>query len=61
MRFGGRPVVKMYQCGLRSQGVYSGALDGIYSEAVSIALHSCVSTPSCDPLPDDSECRPTVS
>jgi tetratricopeptide (TPR) repeat protein len=61
MRFGGRPVVKMYQCGLRSQGVYSGALDGIYSEAVSSALRSCVSTPHCDPLPDDSECRPTVS
>ena len=61
MRFGGRTIVKLYQCGLRSQGVYEGALDGIYSEAVGSALRTCVSTPHCDPLPDDSDCRPTVS
>jgi len=61
MRFGGRQIVKLYQCGLRSQGVYEGALDGIYSAEVSSALRTCVSTPHCDPLPDDSDCRPTVS
>jgi tetratricopeptide (TPR) repeat protein len=61
MRFGGRTIVKLYQCGLRSQGVYSGALDGIYSDAVSGALRTCLSTPHCDPLPEDSDCRPTVS
>ena len=34
MRVGGERIVRMYQCGLRSQGLYFGALDGVYSSAV---------------------------
>ncbi len=34
MRVGGERIVKMYQCGLRSQGLYFGAVDGVYSAIV---------------------------
>lgn len=61
MRHGGESIVKMYQCGLRSQGLYFGAVDGIYSPGVMQALRACVGNRQCDPLPADSECRPEVS
>jgi hypothetical protein len=61
MRAGGPPIVKMYQCGLRSQGLYFGAVDGVYSTSVEEAMRTCTGNRQCDPLPSDSECRPEVS
>ncbi|CAN1723224.1 Tetratricopeptide repeat protein [Hyphomicrobium sp. 1Nfss2.1] len=61
MRAGGERIVKMYQCGLRSQGLYFGALDGLYSTGLSEAMKTCTGNRQCDPLPSDSECRPEVS
>ncbi len=61
MRYGGDRIVKLYQCGLRSQGLYFGMIDGIRSIAVTRALRACVGTASCDPLPEDEECKPSVS
>jgi len=61
MRAGGERIVKMYQCGLRSQGLYFGAVDGAYSPTLRQAMQTCVGNRHCDPLPADSECRPEVS
>ncbi len=61
MRNGGDGMVKLYQCGLRARGLYFGMIDGIRSPAVSRALRTCVGTRACDPLPDDEECKPSVS
>jgi tetratricopeptide (TPR) repeat protein len=61
MRTGGQSIVKMYQCGLRSQGLYFGAVDGVYSASVEAAMRACTGNRQCDPLPSDSECRPEVS
>jgi tetratricopeptide (TPR) repeat protein len=61
MRAGGERIVKMYQCGLRSQGLYFGAVDGAYSSTFVQAMRTCTGNPQCDPLPSDSECRPEVS
>ena len=61
MRVGGEGIVKMYQCGLRSQGVYFGAVDGVYTPTLRQAMRTCVGNRHCDPLPSDSECRPEVS
>jgi tetratricopeptide (TPR) repeat protein len=61
MRNGGDRIVKLYQCGLRAQGLYFGMIDGIRSGAVSRALRACVGNRACDPLPSDEECRPSVS
>jgi len=61
MRAGGANIVKMYQCGLRAQGLYFGAIDGVYTPGLQQAMRSCASNRQCDPLPADSECRPEVS
>ena len=61
MRAGGERIVKMYQCGLRSQGLYFGAVDGVYSSTLAQAMRTCTGNRQCDPLPADSECRPEVS
>lgn len=61
MQFGGTRIVKLYQCGLRSQGLYFGAVDGNYSQAVRNAMHTCANNRACDPLPSDAECKPEVS
>lgn len=61
MRTGGERIVKMYQCGLRSQGLYFGAVDGNYSPALQQAMRTCVGNRQCEPLPSDSDCRPEVS
>ena len=61
MRYGGETIVKLYQCGLRSQSLYFGALDGVYSSDVKRALHVCINRKGCDPLPGDEDCRPSVS
>jgi tetratricopeptide (TPR) repeat protein len=61
MRNGGDHMVKVYQCGLRAQGLYFGMIDGVRSGAVSRALRACVGNQSCDPLPADEDCTPSVS
>jgi tetratricopeptide (TPR) repeat protein len=61
MRNGGDHMVRLYQCGLRSQGLYFGMVDGIYSSALSRALEACVGQRACDPLPADEDCTPSVS
>jgi tetratricopeptide (TPR) repeat protein len=61
MQVGGEHIVKMYQCGLRTQGLYFGAVDGVYTSSVQKALRACTGNRQCDPLPSDSECRPEVS
>jgi len=61
MRYGGDVIVKLYQCGLRSQSLYFGPLDGVYSSDVKRALHVCINRKECDPLPADDDCRPSVS
>lgn len=61
MHYGGREVVLMYQCGLRSNGLYFGQLDGRYSRDLLSALRTCVRMQGCDPLPADEDCRPAMS
>jgi tetratricopeptide (TPR) repeat protein len=61
MRIGGGSMVKVYQCGLRAQGLYYGMIDGIPSQAVRRALRTCVGNRACDPLPGDQGCTPSVS
>lgn len=58
---GGEPIVKMYQCGLRTQSLYDGPIDGVYTPALLDALGKCARDRQCDPVPADSECRPEVS
>jgi tetratricopeptide (TPR) repeat protein len=61
MRIGGEKIVKLYQCGLQSQGMYEGDIDGVLSDAVRAALKKCVMSGTCDPLPPDEECRRVTS
>lgn len=57
VRFGGERIVKLYQCGLATFGLYKGNIDGVYSAATRDAMRSCVVKSDCDPLPADEECR----
>lgn len=61
MRFGGERMIKLYQCGLQAQGLYSGDINGLYSRLLRRALETCVATRGCDPLPADEECRKATS
>lgn len=61
MRFGGEKLVRLYQCGLESHGLFKGTVDGIESEDLRKALAACVRDPACDPLPPDEECRRPTS
>ena len=61
VRFGVERIVKLYQCGLATFGLYRGAIDGIYSAATQEAMRSCVTKRDCDPLPADEECRLATS
>lgn len=61
MRFGGERMIKLYQCGLAMNKLYSGAVDGIYTPELRKAMQVCASTASCDPLPPDEECRAVTS
>lgn len=61
MRFGGERMIKLYQCGLQAHGLFSGQIDGLYSQALRRSLEICVSTRGCDPLPADEECRKVTS
>lgn len=61
MRFGGPRMVRLYQCGLQSHGLYSGPLSGLENDELHAALEACVKRRACDPLPADEECRPSTS
>lgn len=61
MRFGGPRIVKLYQCGLQAQGLYSGRIDGAYHPEMRRALEACARRPECDPLPADEDCRNVMS
>lgn len=56
IRFGGSPIIKLYQCGLQANSLYSGEIDGLYTTDTRKALEVCVATSGCDPLPPDEEC-----
>lgn len=51
--FGGENFIRMYQCGLKERGLYTGPADGIYSATVRAALRNCAFSASCDPLPEN--------
>jgi tetratricopeptide (TPR) repeat protein len=61
MRFGGEHIVKLYQCGLQANSLYTGEIDGLYTSEMRKALETCVATTGCDPLPADEECRKITS
>jgi len=61
MRLGGEKIVKLYQCGLEAQRLYTGPIDGLYTSDVREALKACVEKRDCDPLPADEECRTVTS
>jgi tetratricopeptide (TPR) repeat protein len=61
MRYGGEHIIKLYQCGLQAQSLYSGEIDGIYTSEMRKAMESCVATTGCDPLPPDEECLKATS
>lgn len=61
IRYGGAPIVKLYQCGLQAQQFYAGAIDGLYTTDTRKALETCVATTGCDPLPPDEECLKITS
>ena len=58
---GGERMVKLYQCGLTSQGLYKGRMDGYYTDEVRTALKTCANSKTCDPLPADEECKDPTS
>jgi tetratricopeptide (TPR) repeat protein len=61
MRFGGENLVKLYQCGLTAHGLYSGAIDGLYTSDVRKGFEICVGDLTCDPLPPAEECQKLTS
>jgi tetratricopeptide (TPR) repeat protein len=61
MILGGPRMVKLYQCGLSSTGLYRGRIDGIYNDELRDAMKTCADQRTCDPLPADEECRDPVS
>lgn len=61
MRYGGRRMVRLYQCGLQANGLYLGRLDGFITEKLRSALETCVEDARCDPLPAEEECRKVTS
>ena len=58
---GGERMVKIYQCGLASAGLYKGRMDGNYTDEVRTALKACANSKTCDPLPADEECKDPTS
>ena len=61
MYFGGREMIKLYQCGLTEAGLYEGKIDGLWRREVQQGLEQCVLNSTCDPLPADEHCRPATS
>jgi Tfp pilus assembly protein PilF len=61
MRLGGAHRIRLYQCGLTEQGLYTGEIDGTWRPSLQKALERCVLNPACDPLPTDEHCRARMS
>jgi tetratricopeptide (TPR) repeat protein len=61
MLFGGAQMIKLYQCGLTEQRLYTGEIDGTWRPEVTEALEKCVRDKNCDPLPADEHCRAATS
>jgi tetratricopeptide (TPR) repeat protein len=61
MYFGGERMIRLYQCGLQNNGLYTGRIDGLPSPELRRAMSMCVTTTDCDPLPPDEECRAATS
>jgi tetratricopeptide (TPR) repeat protein len=61
MYFGGVEMTRLYQCGLTEAGLYEGRIDGIWRRELQEAMEKCVVSTTCDPLPADEQCRPSVS
>jgi tetratricopeptide (TPR) repeat protein len=61
MYFGGREMIKLYQCGLTEANLYDGKIDGIWRRELQDAMEKCVISTTCDPLPADEHCRPATS
>jgi tetratricopeptide (TPR) repeat protein len=61
MYYGGREMIKLYQCGLTEAGLYEGRIDGIWRRELQEAMEKCVVSTTCDPLPADEHCRPATS
>jgi tetratricopeptide (TPR) repeat protein len=59
MYFGGRDMIKLYQCGLTGAGLYKGKIDGIWQRELQQGLEQCVRKTTCDPLPADELCPVT--
>jgi tetratricopeptide (TPR) repeat protein len=53
MAFGGKVIVRLYQCGLRLARLYRGPIDGILRPELHTALRLCVNQGgNCDPVPE---------
>lgn len=61
VQIGGERMIRLYQCGLKENGLYSGPVDGLYTTEVRAALRTCSKTTTCDPLPADEQCRAATS
>lgn len=61
MWFGGARMIKLYQCGLTEQRLYTGEIDGTWRPELSQAMQKCVTDKKCDPLPADEHCRAATS
>jgi tetratricopeptide (TPR) repeat protein len=61
MWFGGAHMIKLYQCGLTEQRLYSGEIDGTWRPELTQAFERCVRDKTCDPLPADEQCRAATS
>lgn len=61
MWYGGARMIRLYQCGLTEQKLYSGEIDGTWRPELTKALEQCVLDKACDPLPADEQCRAATS
>ena len=61
MWYGGGRMIKLYQCGLTEQRLYTGEIDGIWRPELGDAFKKCVRDLTCDPLPADEHCRAATS
>lgn len=61
MQVGGPHIVKLYQCGLKAEGLLQGEADGVLTPEVMKALETCVQSSACDPLPPGDDCNYTTS
>ncbi|KAB2915864.1 MAG: tetratricopeptide repeat protein [Hyphomicrobiaceae bacterium] len=61
MWLGGARMIKLYQCGLTEQRLYTGEIDGTWRPELTKAFEKCVRNKACDPLPADEQCRAATS